>query len=325
MADISGNYWQGADGNYYLKASNVSGVVNLGASPSNNSDFTNLVNSGQYSQIADPNPPAQVSGGGTGTGTDTAAYDQAIGNTNAAINRLPGQQTTGEANIQTAYQNALDQLLSGKNVAQQSYNTNQTQTGQDYVGSKNTVNANAGNSLNGLLRLLGSRGAGGGSAFNTNAPEAVTREATLQRGGLGQTYGRNMGALDTNWNNYMTNYGNSVLDVGNQRDTQKSTLEDQIRTNQANLLQTLAQLTLAKTGSAGNAQPYVDQANALLNQVGTTKTPAINYNVAAYNAPTPESYTSSVVTPTVQGQGATNDYTSPFLQALLGKKNLNNI
>lgn len=257
---------------------------------------------------------------GANTGGGSSDYDLAIGNTQSAINRLPGQQSAQESNIKRAYQNALDQLLSGKNRAQEAYGTSKLQTGQEYVSGKNTIGSQAGTSLSGLLRLLGSRGAGGGSAYQFTAPEAVARGATLQRSELGQTFGRNMGALDTNWNNYLTDYGNSVRDVGLQRGEQVSTLEDTIRTNRASLLQTLAQLTAAKTGNIGNATPYINQANALLDRVGLYRQPAMNYNVKAYNAPDLAQYTSSSISPTYQGQQASNDYFSPYLQALLGKK-----
>jgi hypothetical protein len=280
-----------------------------------------------YNYGGDPIPSSTSNAGvlgesayGYGGSTGGSAYDQAIGNTQSAIDRLTGQQSAQQANIQTAYKNALDQLLSGKNRAEGTYSTTKTQTGQDYVSGKNTIGSQAGSSLSGLLRLLGSRGAGGGSAYQFNAPEAVARQATLQRGDLGQTFGRNMGALDTNWNNYLTDYGNSIKDVDLQKAEQTSTLQDTINTNRASLLQTLAQLTSAKTGNVSDAQPYLNQANSLLDRVGTYRTPAMNYKVGAYTAPSLDKYTSSAVTPTYQGQQASNDYFSPYLQALLGKK-----
>lgn len=269
-----------------------------------------------------------------------ASYDQGIGNVNSALGRLPGQQDVVLGNIDTAYNSAFNQLLQGKargqsaydtagsqalqdynlgkTQATQGYNTAKTQTGQDYVGSKNTIGSNAGSSLNSLMRLLGSRGAGGSSAALFNAPQAVARQATIQRNDVGQTfgrnqqaldtgyntgianmdqtYGRNKNALDTNWNNYLSDYGQSATDLSNQRTNNQSALQATINSNRANLLQQLANFTTrrgflsgASPGDAiASAQPYLDQANQLISQAdaaGRQVPVSINAHPASYNAP----------------------------------------
>lgn len=254
-----------------------------------------------------------------------AAYNQAISNTQQAVNRLPAQLQSGYGSIDSSYQNALNQLLLGKNQANSAYGTTKTQTGKDYVTAKNTIGANAGSTLAGLFRLLGARGAGGSSAYNLAAPQAVARAATGQRQDVGNTFGANNQALDTNWNNYLTGYGNQVSSAGNQKDQQRQSLEQNINTNKASLLQSLAQLqaqsSIAQGGTGvAQAQPYLDQANNLLNSTSNYATAPINYQTQAYTAPSLSSYTSSPSTPTYQGQAPTNDYFSPYLGALLGKK-----
>lgn len=258
--------------------------------------------------------------------TSLGQYDQSIGNTNSAINRLGSQQATGNTGIDSSYQNAINQLLLGKNQGQTAYDANKQQSATGYVGAKNTIGSQAGASLNGLLRLLGSRGAGGGSAYNMAAPQAVGREASLQRSGAGQTFGENNQALDTNWNNYMTGYNNQVSGVGNQRDQQKQTLQSSIDTNRASLLQSLATLQgqraqVAGGSATGASQPYLDQANTLLDKVSNAPAAApINYQTQAYQAPSVASYTVNPnATPTYNGQTG-GDYFSPYLQSLLGKK-----
>lgn len=258
-----------------------------------------------------------------------ASYDQAIGNTNAAVNRLGSQFNSGNSAIDASYQNALNQLLAGRNQSQSAYDSSKRQTGQDYVTAKNTIGANAGQSLSGLQRLLGARGAGGGSAYNQVAPEAISRQATLQRNDVGGTFAQNNQALDTNWNNYLTGYNNSVLDVGSQRDQQRQSLQGSIDTNRASLLQSLAQLTAQRAQAAGGngvgaAQPFLDQANALLDSGSNYQVAPINYQTQAYNAPSLATYTATPgAAPTVQGQAPTSDYFSPYLAALLGKRQTN--
>lgn len=323
-----GVYWIGADNNMYSKQAGVTGVTKNSPASYNSPNF--YMPAG-LQQINDPNAPAPApassgSGGGGGSATDIAAYDQSINNTQAAINRLGSDFEQGASQVDTSYQNAINQLLLGKNTANKSYDTNKQQTAKDYVGAKNTIGSNAGNSLNGLLRLLGARGAGGSSAARVSAPEAVSRQATLQRGEVGGQFGANNQALDTNWNNYLTDYNNQVSSAGNQRDQQKGELQSAIERNRATLLQTLSQLSGQRAAAAGGsatgaAQPFLDQANDALNRASSYRATPITYNTQAYSAPELSKYlTNPNAAPTYQGQSPTNDYFNPFLSALLGKK-----
>lgn len=258
---------------------------------------------------------------------DTSSYDQGIQNTQAAIGRLGDQLNSGNGAIDTSYTNALNQLLLGKNQSQATYNSNKQSSAQGYVAAKNTIGANAGNSLSGLERLLGSKGAGGSSAATIAAPDAVTRAATLQRNDATNTFGQNQQSLDTNWNNYLTGYNNSVSGAGAQRDQQKQQEQQTIEGNRASLLQSLGTLfgqKAAATGGNGTAaaQPYLDQANGILGSIAAAPAPApVSYNTAAYTAPSLASYTTSpTAAPTAGSQAPGSDYTSPFLAALLGKQ-----
>jgi hypothetical protein len=258
------------------------------------------------------------SSGGTSSGSSTTGADnsQAIANIQAAINRTGTQLNAGNASLDSQYQDALKQLLLGKNQSQTQYKQGTQTNATNFVGAKNTIGSNAGSSLNGLLRLLGSRGAGGGSAYNVSAPDAVARGATLQRADAGTNFATNQQGLDTNWNNYLTGYNNQVTGVGAQRDQGKQTLANNINTNKATLLQTLAGLQ----ASPNAAQPYLDQANSLLDQTANVSTPSINYTTQAYTPPSLASYnTTPNATPSFNG-GGSSDYFSPYLQALLGKK-----
>ncbi len=293
------------------------------------------------SAISASNPDGRVysapasSGGGGGGGRASAPaidrnaiaqFDQAIGNTNSAIGRLNPQFDQGASQINASYQDALNQLLTGKNQANATYDTNKHQTATDYVSSKNTIGANAGSSLNGLLRLLGSRGAGGSSAATITAPGAVARQATQQRADVSGTYGKNNQALDTNWNNYLTGYNNEVSKVGSQKSQQEQALRGQIENSRASLLQTLAQLSGQRAQAAGGnavgaAQPYIDQANRALDAAVNYRVSPIAYQTQAYTAPDLSKYTVNPnATPTYNGETQGNDYTSPYLAALLGKK-----
>lgn len=284
--------------------------------------YDSLLSGGGGSTYTDP---YAAYGGQTAYNQNISQYDQGISNTQAAIDRLGAQLNSGYGTIDASYQNALNQLLGNENQGKASYDTNVLQNKQDYVSGKNTVRSNAGSTLSGLLRLLGSRGAGGSSAATITAPGAIARQATLQQSDLGNTYGHNAQGLDTNWNNFEIGINNQRSSAANQRDQQRQSIEQTINNNKANLLQTLAQLTGQKAAYTGGnataaAQPYLNQANSVLDHLASYSTAPINYQTQAYTAPTLDKYLSSSITPTIQGQAATNDYVSPYLATLLKKQ-----
>ncbi len=309
------------------------GVFNLNPVP----NATGLVDSNGNNVTYNSDPAtganAGATSGGAGTSIDPAllnSYDQQIGNTNSALGRLGAQLNSGNQGIDTSYTNALDQLLLGENQAKSVYQDNKHQTGLDFVGAKNTIGANAGSSLSGLLRLLGSRGAGGSSAALLTgagtARGAVGTAATQQRNDVTNTYGANNKALDSNWGNYEVGVNNQRSGVADQRDKSKQSLQDQIDNNRATLLQQLASLSGQRAAYAGGdpnaaSQPYLDQANQIADRAANYTVAPINYQTQAYAAPELSKYTTNPnAAPTYQGQAPGNDYYSPYLAALLGKK-----
>jgi hypothetical protein len=100
---------------------------------------------------------------------------------------------------------------------------------------------------------------------------------------------------------------------------------DAFTSQHQSLLNQLAQLSGQKAAYTGGnataaAQPYLDQANQLASTVGKFNYTPINYQTQAYNAPDLSKYiVNPGATPTFNGQSQSNDYTSPYLQALLGK------
>lgn len=307
--------------------SGVVGLINLGS---------NLYQAGQdiYSAASADSGGSgggtgYVGGGGGGTSVDQAIldqYDQAINRTNKHIGFLGDELDSGYSSIDSSYENAINQLLRSRNIAEEGYKGNKQQTATDFVGSKNTIGANAGRSLSGLQRLLGSRGAGGGSAARIVAPDAVAREATIQRQGVTSQFGQNNQALDTNWNNYLGDYENQRSGAAQQRVQARESLKRTIDANRSGLLEVLAELQAKRaTAAGGNAveasQPYLDRADAYRAKVANYRVDPIKYQTKAYEAPDLEKYTVNPnATPQYEGQASGNDYYSPYLAALLGKK-----
>lgn len=256
------------------------------------------------------------------TAADIASLNQSISNTQGQLNNLGAQQGAGNADINTSLNQALQTLLQGKSQAQQSYNQGVQSDKNSYIQGKNTIGANAGSTLNGLLRLLGSRGAGGGSAYNISAPGAVDRQASLQRSDLSNTFGQNEQNLNQNWGTWLQGYNDNVANTNANAKQKQADLAHNIALGKANLLQTLAGYQAQVGQGAGAYQGNLDQANQILAQeAGYQSVAPQQITTNAYQAPTAASYTTNPnATPTFQGQGATNDYFSPALSALLNKK-----
>lgn len=275
---------------------------------------------------------AYSSGGGSSApAVNLAMYDPAIQQQQAALGRLTNVQSIGQANADTAYNQALNQLNQQKALDQQTYDKNTQSTKTDFVGAKNTIGTNAGNSLNSLLRLLGAHGAGGSSAALLSAPQATARQATVQRSGATDTYGKNLQSLDTNWGNYTNSFNQNVSAQGIKHQNDVNAAIASADTQRGGILQQLADLFGKRAGIQGGdtnaaAQPYLNQANQYLTEADNLgrAVPVPQVSPLVYNAPNLANYTTNPnATPTVAGQGQATDYTSPYLAALLGKKNAN--
>lgn len=298
--------------------SKYSGLFDANASPSIN--------------VANSRKGGSSTGGSSNAG-QIAQYDQGIGNINSSIGRLDGELNAGYQNADTAYNSSVNKLLQAKADNEAGYKKNVDTTKQDYVGSKNTINVNTGNSLNALQRLLGSKGAGGSSAALISAPEAAARQGTLQRQGVGDTFGKNIQSLDTGWNNYVRDTEKEKQGYEDNRVNQRNQTLANVNNTRASLLQQLATLVGQKTSLQGRnataaSQGYLDEANNLLGQnagLGVLR-PVAQIAPSVYTPGTVADYTVNPnAAPTVNGQApGSTDYASPFLQLLLGKKEQQN-
>lgn len=271
------------------------------------------------------------SSGSTVNGADLASYDQSANNIQAAINRLGGQKSVGERNINDAYNSSFNKLMGEFAIGKRNYDTTKTQQSQDFVKTKNQINSSVGTNLTGLRRLLASRGAGASSAYDFVAPEAAARQGTLQRSDAADTFGRNQQALDTNWNDYTTGVEQNKKELEQQKSANLRGLESTINQNRASLLQNLANIRAQRAAAAGGsptaaAQPYLDEANGLLSAADALglqyANPVVRVNnPTVYNAPDLQEYTmgrtAQIGTPQ---RNALTDTVAPYLNLLMNRR-----
>ena len=277
------------------------------------------------------------SGGGSGGGSGYVAprydpntlaqFDQSEGVINNSLGRLDNQLNIARGNVTGQYDNQVRDLDTQKANAQSGYNTSSTQNSQNLRSNKNTITDQSSNGLRGLMRMLGAYGALGSSDSRV-AGRAVADQASQQRAGAGQTFAQNQSDLDTNWNNYQTQFNANRTGLDNWKKNNLNAVESESLTQRQSLLSKLADIkgqraALIGGSYTGSAQPYLDQANALNGQIDNLGRSVQAYAGTAptYQAKELSSYdtgsgTAGVVANSPQGGSMLN---TPYLSLLLGR------
>ena len=257
-------------------------------------DVSNVGNGGQAQKSDTPRNTSGGGGGGGGGGGDTGGgYDPYVAAQqaqaqqdaqqkadalaflenqqqiiNQQINRLGGTQDTGLSNISNSYNRSYNRLDQQKAVAERDYNTGTQDTIKGYQSSRNQVATNVRSRMNALQRLLGLAGSGNSSASFDAVPYAATLQGSQQIAPVQATYGVNRRNLDTNWEDTLRNYGNSVEDLKAQKFQQTQALKASIAQARADLLDKLSTLGVQiNQANGGNAQQALDSQASTRNQI----------------------------------------------------------
>lgn len=205
-----------------------------------------------------------ASGGGGGGAYDAAAAQASASASQRAqlqaqIDQLDAQQGVGLGNIGNSYNLGANRLDQQNAVAKRNYDTQVGMNGQNYSTTRNGIATNTRATSNALQRLLGMNGSGYSSASFEQVPYAAGLQGSQNLSSAQQTYGNNMAALDTNWQDTQRSYSNSLEDLGRQKFQQENSLKSSIAQSRANLLSQLQ-------GADGTSQ-YQGQINDLLGQI----------------------------------------------------------
>lgn len=322
----------GAGGGLHIPGTNlnIGNPIPLGSSQpktqTNRNSVIDLsgVNTALAQQMNDPNGDGSVLGASTfqdAVGSDgltsaqRAANNQAIDLANYNLGLLPRQLQSAYGNIQHGYDQNLNELNSGHDAAQQSYNQNTAQNQQQFVTNKNSILSEGSNGLRGLLRLLGQHGAGGSSAVGA-ANGAVAQHMAQERSGAGQTYGQNQQGLDTSFNTYQAGFDNSKKQLADWLTQQRNAAATNNEASRQTILQQLAGLQT----NATSAQPFIDQIKASAAHVADLANfnPTYTGVTPTYTAPDVASYTMHQAGNPTLGQLGNNTGGASALSFLLG-------
>ena len=263
----TGVYWVGQDGNTYMKASGLNGVVQWQA------PLLSPTQAG-LTQIADPTvgSPAPTNP----TGATTPALDQAaVNNTQASIDQIPGLLSSALANEDTSYGNTTAGYDASEKQQRGQYDQSTTTNQQNYDANfMDAIRAGI-KGLHGLFQLLRGTGAEGGTAVD-NVRDIVgsTTAGDIRTGA--DTRDQNQGQLDSSLAQFLTDLGGKRQSAADTHANNRSAITRDSNTNLQDLYSKMAGF-YGQAGNTAAANDWMSRAGAL--------TPEIAANSRAVTTP----------------------------------------
>jgi len=197
-----------------------------------------------------------------------AEYEARFGNIDKAL-------SSGYNTLEDSYNKGLSRLNEQYGGAMSKFATQRGDTKDSFVRGSEDNQGNARNNYQALMQMLGRAGAGRSSAAQNLVPYAVSQSASKAQGELSDTYGRNLRDLKTAEDETTGSYNNSKRDLGDQRNTNRKSLETDIGNQRSQTEQAIAALkgqrTLAEGGNWQQAQaqmsPHAERVRQLNSEV----------------------------------------------------------
>lgn len=267
----------------------------------------------------------QNTGTGGWTSQNQALYDQSVAELNRQLGRADTQRDIALGNVGSQYNQKYQGLQSGRKQAQSDFDFNSTTNRQNYLTDENRINSQGAQGLRGLLRQLGAMGAGGGSAYQYSAPEAVGNFVREQMTGAGQGFAQNAQNLDRSLTTFNNQADAQEKQLGDWRKQQENQVRSTAEQNKVSLLDTLRQLAATRAQSMGsNIQAALDpftnqirQAETSIDQLGRFN-PQFSGAIPTYSAPELSRFQASQ-TPGAQITPMGQTGQTPYLNLLLGR------
>lgn len=267
--------------------------------------------------------------GGGGTATDpnaVAYYTDVINQLGKELAAAQGEESTGVKNINNAFNQSNNQLNQQESTAESGYNTQRAQNGQQRETNIGTINSDANTAFNSLMALLGASGAGVSSAARYNAPQAVSQNASRQRGDADQTFNANNASIGSAEDATKQQYQNALTDLLTQKDTNIQNFLSGLLGQEANIQQQIGSANINRAEYGGQsyqqaekgAQGQTNAVNSIESRLGDIfkqyATPSFTVNPVTASTPNLTSY--SVDPTTIEAQTANPGTDSSFLPYL---------
>lgn len=188
-----------------------------------------------------------------------------------SIANLDTTWSAGKTQLQDAANKSLSRANEQQSDALSKYATQRADTKQAFNTSLADVDNQAYDNYAALNALLGRAGAGSSSAAQNVVPYAVSQTASKARGGVADTYGKNIRDLNTAEDETKQSYNNIVQDIKDQQNKSLGDLESDIQTKRSGYENDRANLLAQKAQAQGGnwqtvkaaMQPAIDQRDAI--------------------------------------------------------------
>lgn len=340
MANSTGFWWVGQDGNVYNQQSDGT-ATNQGAFlGGSDAGYEAQYASGQGTRIADPSAGSGGGGGGGGravASTQGSQDDLAfLSDTANQLNALLGRADTGLAQGLTRSQDEYDRQVGGANAEKaqtyEKFANQRVEQNQGKQTAQTTNNINAGQGYRNLAQIIGRKAGTGSSAFRDLLPNVVGKDLSSKQRNTSETFGKNLQGIDKAQGQYDISFEGVLQDLLRQKKTNEETLrtniEQQKQGIQAQLADNAGKQAAARGGGYAErrvaSQPYLDAINNSRNTVESFfnqfRTP-YTAQKAVYTAPELSGYTTDRAVINA-GQGA-GDPSNPYAEILRKKLRTN--
>jgi hypothetical protein len=303
-------FWIGSDGGlYYKNAANAWTVqkdTSPGAStPEGVQNLANMYNaSGGWTQIADPNPPQQISAAPTGgSGGTGKVFNQAgAENTQRTIDQMPALLQAALAAEGTSYGNTVNGFNAAEGTQRKNYEGSTTTNQQNYDANfMDSIRAGI-KGLGGLMQLLRGTGAAGGTAEDIARDTVGGVTSNDIRTGA-DTQKENQGQLDSTLSTFLTDLQLKRKQAEDTRVNNERAIRRDSNTNLQDLFGKMAGF-YGDVGNTAASNDWMNRAGALTPEIAANsmtqvspydQTPVVVHapNLTAFAPPTEPSVTTS--------------------------------
>lgn len=267
--------------------------TNTNANPKSNPDVTNPADPGQYT------PSVLGTNRNNYTAADIAALEAAVARNNRLLDSLGVGRDTALRQVDSEYDKNYKRTLDDQAIANRDLNLRTRNNEDDKTAAFNKIDNSASRIYDGVMRMLGIKGAGKSSAADIVAPTLVAKQASSQRGDQMNTFNKNKEAITYAQTDTDRRYRNLLDDLLNWKNTTRNSTEQSFINNEndikSNRASAQSQLDDARGGDARKAlqdyQASFDRNQATLDALlRASVSPTYNYQAVDTTAPDTSQY-----------------------------------
>lgn len=258
------------------------------------------------------------SGGSTGSSAnqqDLQYLNDQEGRTRKLFDYTKNALNNGLTNLGDSYNRERSSANQQRSRALENFQVQREDTTRGKQKALGQVDTNARTLSDSLRRILGLASGSGSSAFQLAAPNAVSRQASQQRTGVQETFGRNFRDLEVSEGRAKTDFDSLLENLTRQRNDKESQLRQGVLEQEQGINETLAdiarQRALLQGGGYSQVQsaqaPFTNAIDSRQSQIdalfGQFRNPQLSVDPVSVQAPNLRDYVTDRAKINVQNQG----------------------